>query len=248
MPSSTITLYTSRPGFGMPDTSPFVIKTEVQLKMAGLSYRRESAIPPQAPKGKLPYLIDGAEVIADSTFIRAHIERKYAIDLDDGLDKSQRAQAWAIERLLEDHLYFAMVWFRWIVPENFAKGPARFADVVPEAQREQMRREIQARKDADLRSHGIGRHTPEEIAFLGGRSIDAVAQLLGDRFHFMGDTPSSVDAAALGVLASVLTPHFDTPLRKAVLGHANLMAYVQRMMQRYYPDHAWAPEPVAEAV
>jgi glutathione S-transferase len=248
MPTSTITLYVSRPGFGMPDTSPFVIKTEVQLKMAGLSYRRESGIPPQGPKGKLPYLIDGADVTADSTFIRAHIERKYAVDLDDSLDARQRAQSWAIERLLEDHLYFAMVWFRWIVPENFAKGPARFADMVPEEQREQMRREMQARKDSDMRSHGIGRHSPSEIAALGERSIEALSQLLGNSTYVMGDRISAVDATAFGILASVLTPFFDTPLREAVLARPNLVAYVQRMMERYYPEHVWEPVPQAEAV
>jgi glutathione S-transferase len=245
---STITLYASRPGFSMPDTSPFVIKTEVQLQMAGLSYRRESAIPPQAPKGKLPYITDDADVVADSTFIRAHIERKYSVDMDEGLDARQRAESWAIERMLEDHLYFAMVWFRWIVPENFAKGPSRFADVVPEAQREQMRREMQVRKDADMRSHGIGRHSPAEIAALGERSIEAISQLLGSNAYVMGERPSAVDAAAFGVLASVLTPFFDTPLREAVLERPNQVAYVQRMMQRYYPEHTWDPLPQAETV
>ena len=131
MSDSSITLYVTRAAFELPDTSPFVIKTEVQLKMAGLAYERVPMIPPQAPLGKLPFIDDHGEVVSDSTFIRAHVERKYGVDLDAGLDARQRAQAWAIERLLEGHLYFAMVWFRWIDPENFAKGPARFADSVP---------------------------------------------------------------------------------------------------------------------
>ncbi|MBM7131819.1 glutathione S-transferase family protein [Dyella mobilis] len=241
MSPSTLTLYATRAGFGMPDTSPFVIKTEVQLKMAGLAYQRESCIPPQAPKGKVPYIVDDGEVVADSTFIREHLERKYGIDLDAGLDSRQRAESWAIERLLEDHLYFAMVWFRWIVPENFAKGPARFADFAPEAEREQLRQQMQARKQEDMRAHGIGRHSAEEIARLGERSIEAVAQWLGGRRYLMGERPSSVDATALGVLASVLTPFFDTPLRQAVLARSNLVAYVHRMMGHYYPDHVWEP-------
>ena len=245
MPTPNILFYASRPGFGLPDTSPFVLKTEVQLKMAGLVYQRESTIPPLAPKGKVPYIVDDGEVVPDSTFIRAHIERKYGIDLDEGLDARQRAEAWAIERLLEDHLYFAMVWFRWIVPENFAKGPARFADGAPEEEREALRRELQTRKDADLRSHGIGRHKPEEIASLGTRSIEAVSQLLGERSYLMGERISGVDAFAFGVLAGILSPFFDTPLREAVASHPNLVAYVQRLMQRFYPDHAW--EPLTEA-
>lgn len=247
MTTPSITLYATRPGFGMPETSPFVIKTEVQLKMAGLAYARESTTPPQAPKGKVPYMLDAGEVVCDSTFIRTHIERKYGVDLDEGLDARQRAESWTIERMLEDHLYFAMVWFRWIVPENFAKGPANFANGAPEEQREQLRREMQTRRDADLRSHGIGRHAAAEIAALGVRSIDAVATLLGDRPYLMGERMSAVDATAFAMLASILTPFFDTPLRDAVVGRPNLVAYVNKLMRQYYPEHAWAPLGQAEA-
>ena len=239
MSSSSLTLYASRAGFGLPDTSPFVIKTEVQLKLAGLVYDRASTIPPQAPNGKLPFINDHDEVVSDSTFIRAHIERKYGVDLDEGLDAHQRAESWAIERLLEDHLYFAMVWFRWIDPENFAKGPAHFADSAPEADRPKLRQDLQARKAVELHAQGLGRHTPARIAELGIRSIDALSQRLGDKVCFMGETPSGVDATAFGVLAGVLTPFFDTPLRQAAEARPNLVAYVARMMQRYYPEHAW---------
>lgn len=123
MSSSSLTLYATRADFGLPDTSSFVIKTEVQLKMAGVTYDRASAIPPQAPNGKLPFINDHDEVVSDSTFIRAHIERKYGADLDAGLDVRQRAESWTIERLLEEYLYFAMVWSRWIDP----LGPKRKA-------------------------------------------------------------------------------------------------------------------------
>lgn len=239
MSSSSITLYTSRAGFGLPDTSPFVIKSEVQLKMAGLVYDRASTIPPQAPNGKLPFINDHDEIVSDSTFIRAHVERKYGVDLDEGLDARQRAEAWAIERLLEDHLYFAMVWFRWIDPDNFARGPAHFADQAPEVDRAQLRHDMQSRKAAELHAQGLGRHTPAQIADLAERSIDVLSQLLGDKDYLMGESPSGVDATAFGVLAGVITPFFDTPLRKVAEAHANLVAYVARMMQRYYPGHAW---------
>ena len=241
MSSSGITLFATRPGFGLPDTSPFVIKTEVQLKMAGLAYERASAIPPQAPNGKLPYIDDHGEVVTDSTFIRAHIERRYAVDLDEGLNLRERAEAWTIERLLEDHLYFAMVWFRWIDPENFERGPAHFADAAPEAERARMRQEMQARKASELHAQGLGRHPPGRIAELGERSIDALALMLGDKPHLLREAVSGVDATAFGVLASVMTPFFDTPLRRAAEAHRNLVAYVARMMRRYYPEHAWQP-------
>ena len=37
-------------------------------------------MPPASPKGQLPFIDDGGEAVADSTFIRAHIERRYGFD------------------------------------------------------------------------------------------------------------------------------------------------------------------------
>src|SRR5271167_4944434 len=104
-----ITLYGGGPNFGLPETSPYVTKTEVQLQMAGLTYRKQTAMTTDSPKGQLPFIDDDGECIADSTFIRAHIESKYGFDFDAGLDLQQRAQAWAFERMIEHHLYWALV-------------------------------------------------------------------------------------------------------------------------------------------
>src|ERR1700744_2881964 len=85
-----ITLFGFGAGFGLPEISPFVTKTEGQLKMSGLAFRKERAMPPASPKGQLPYIEDDGERIADSTFIPAHIERKYGFDFDAGLDREVR--------------------------------------------------------------------------------------------------------------------------------------------------------------
>src|ERR1700761_4223634 len=99
-----ITLYAFGPNFGLPDPSPYVMKTRVQLAMAGLAYRTDVTGFQRAPKGKLPYIDDDGEIVAISPFIRALLERKYRVDLDEGLDAPQRAAACAVERMVEDHL------------------------------------------------------------------------------------------------------------------------------------------------
>src|SRR5260370_24650044 len=98
-----ITLYGFGTGFGLPEISPFVTKTEVQLKMAGLAYRKEKAKPANSPKGQLPYIVDDAESVADSTFIRAHIEAKYGFDFDAPLSLQARAHAWVFGPLHATH-------------------------------------------------------------------------------------------------------------------------------------------------
>jgi len=242
-----ITLYGFGAGFGLPEISPFVTKTEVQLRMAGLAYRKERAMPPASPKGQLPYIEDEGERVADSTFIRAHIERKYGFDFDDGLDREVRAQAWAYERMIEHHVYWALVGARWVDPENFAKGPSHFFDGAPEDRREQLRENAQFRVAENYLLSGLGRHAPDDDVDLALRSILALSVQLGDKPCLMGQKPVGVDATAFGALAGILTPFFASRLRAQVEKFDNLTAYVERMMRKYYPEFAWTPVRETEA-
>lgn len=220
--------------FGLPDPSPFVMKSEVHLKMAGVPYRFERAAPNAAPKGKIPFIRVGAHRLGDSTFIRAHIEREHRFDFDKDLSLEQRAQAWAIERMLEDHLYFAILQTRWIDDENWQKGPSHFFDGAPAGVAEAARERTRAKLDG----HGLGRHREEEIMELGGRSLSALSALLGDKPYLFGDEPCGTDATAFAFTAAALTPFFDSALRKRAEQHTNLIAYRDRMMRRYYPEFA----------
>ena len=234
-----ITLHGFGAGFGLPEISPFVTKTEVQLKMAGLAYRKQRAMPPASPKGQLPYIDDDGQGVADSTFIRAHIERKYGFDFDLGLDRPARAQAWAFERTIESHVYWALVGARWVDPENFAKGPAHFFDGAPEDRREKLREDAQFRVAENYLLSGLGRHAPDDDVELAARSLLALSVQLGDKPYLMGEKPCGTDATAFGALAGILTPFFDSRLRTRAEEFENLTAYVERMMQQYYPDFAW---------
>ena len=88
-----ITLYTFGPYFGLPDASPFVTKAMLLLKIAGLAYSEDRGGYFKAPKGKLPYINDDGLIIADSTFIRFHVEKKYGFDYDAGLNAEQIGRA-----------------------------------------------------------------------------------------------------------------------------------------------------------
>jgi glutathione S-transferase len=233
-----MTFHGSGPAFGLPDASPFVMKSEVQLKMAGVPYKFVRSRPREAPKGKIPFIQVGAHRLGDSTFIRAYIEREHKFDFDRGLSSEQRAQAWAIERMLEDHLYFAIVHERWMDDENFHKGPSHFFDQEPPHVREAARNQVKA----NLHGHGLGRHRHEEVLYLGGCSLNALSALLGDKPYLFGDTPCGADATAFAFSAAVLTPFFTGALRKRAESHDNLLDYVDRMMGTYYPDFAFGAE------
>ena len=95
-----------------------------------------------------------------------------------------------------------------------------------------IRRQVRKR----LHSHGMGRHSGAEIAALGTRSIDAIADYLGHKPFFMGAEPTGVDTTMFAFVAGTLCPVFDAPIRTAAERHDNLKRYVGRMTARFYPE------------
>lgn len=233
-----ITLNSFGPYFGLPDASPFVLKTMILLKLAGLPYVEDHKGMSRAPKGKLPYIDDDGTIVADSTFIRFHIERKYGFDFDAGLTSEQRAQGWANEKMLEEHLYWAIAHARWIDDANFAKGPAKFFDAVPAPIRPLVKALVRRKVASSLHAQGFGRHKDAEVAELGSRDIEALSVLLGDKPFLFGDRPSGSDAAAFAFVATTLSPEKETPIRTAAERKANLVAYRDRLLQAYFPEYA----------
>jgi glutathione S-transferase len=231
-----ITLYAFGPRFGLPDPSPFVTKAEVLLKMSGLPFRTDLTGFNKAPKGKLPYIDDNGERVADSTFIRWHLETKHGIDFDRGLNAEQRAVAWAFEKLAEDNLYWAVLHSRWMIDANFDKGPRRFFDAAPAPLRPFIVPMVRRQVRKALHAQGMGRHSEAEIEALASRGIDALATHLGQHDYFMGAEPVGVDATIFAFAANMLCPEFDSKLRTATERHDNLCRYVGRMRARYYPE------------
>ncbi len=233
-----ITLYAFGPLFGLPDPSPFVLKTHVQLMMSGLPFDVGQGGRETAPKGKLPYIADDGVLVGDSTLIRDHLERRHGVDLDAGLSPREKAVAWSVEKMLEEHLYWAIVLARWADDANFAKGPALFFEAVPAPARESVRAAGRKGVLANAEAQGLARHSGEELDTMSARSLSALAELLGQGPYLMGDKPCGADATAFAFVAAASTPYFEATVRRQVEGHPNLVAYRDRMMGQYFPAFA----------
>ncbi len=230
-----ITLHVFGPSMGLPDGSPFVMKAMALLQIAGLEYRTKRDAPFKAPKGKLPFIDDDGENIADSTFIRFHIEKKYGFDYDFGLTPEQKAKAWALEKLCEDHLYWLVVIDRWLDDENFAKGPAHFFDSAPAPVRPFLRRMVRGKIRKAAYAQGLYRHGPEERRELARRGVAACAALLGDGPFLFGDEPRGADATFGAFAMSGLSPLVNSAARDAMEAAPNLVAYAKRIEARFFP-------------
>jgi glutathione S-transferase len=229
-----ITLYGFGPYFSCPDASPFVIKAMLLLKFAGLTFDKDTNGFQKAPKGKLPYINDDGEIIADSTLIRFHIERKYKFDFDAMLGAEQKAIGWAFEKMCEEHLYWGLLDLRWMNDANFKKGPVNFFNAIPMPIRILVQKMVRKKVKNSLWAQGFGRHSAQDMLEFSRRDIDAIAALLGDKPYLFGGTPCAADASVVSMLIALRSPHFESPLRAAVERHANLRAYCERILGEYF--------------
>jgi glutathione S-transferase len=231
-----ITLYTFGRRFGLPDPSPFVTKAEILLLMSGLEFRLDTSGFAKAPKGKLPYINDDGTIVADSTFIRWHLEHRHGIDFDQGLSAAEMAAAWAFEKMCEEHLYWALVDSRWMVKPNFDKGPRAFFDGLSSTIRPFVIAAARRKVGQNLKAQGIGRHTRADIERLATVDLDAISAFLGTKSWLMGDAPCGADASVWSFVANALCPHFATSIRTAAERYDNLLAYRNRGLARWFPD------------
>jgi len=222
--------------WGLPSISPFCLKLEAYLRLVEIPFESVvDATPFQGPKGKLPWIEHEGKRIGDSGFIIEYLESRFGCDANRGLDAAARATAHALRRLIEENLYWTMVYDRWMVDSNWRSFrpvvlggvPAPLRAFVGPLARRGVRRQ--------LAGHGIGLHSRDEIHAIGVKDIRALADFLGDKPFFMGDGPSEIDAIAYGFLANILKAPVASPIKQAGLQRAPLVAYADRVHARFFP-------------
>lgn len=232
-----ITLYQFHRVWNLPNASIFCMRVETYLRMTGIAHEVQFINnPQQAPKGKLPYIqLDGV-LYPDSEFIIDELKTRYGNTLDQDLTEEQRAVALLIEHACCERLYWIVVYLRWqnetgwaqVKPDFFCRLPTIPKLFVPEMIRKRM---IKA-----LYYQGTGRHTLDEVIYLGRKTIDALVTLLGDKPYFLGDKPTSVDATTFSFIANLLMTPVNDGLKEYALKIDALKSYCNRMWDAFYSD------------
>lgn len=219
------------------NVSPFGLKLEAWLRLADIPYTVQPSMDlGKAPKGKLPYIRDEGRTIGDTTLIIEHLKATRGIDPDAGLTQRERAEALAMQRLFEDHLYFAIVYTRWIDEAGWATLVPAFFGRVPLPLRGLVSGRFRRRVRRTLELQGLGRHRPSEIYAMARADLQAVADFLDDRPFLMGEQLTTIDAVAYGFLANILYVPFETELKRIALGFPTLVAYCEAMEQGLRAD------------
>lgn len=227
------------PAFGLPDASPFVCKVETYLRLTGQKYETIGADVRRAPRGQLPVVEIDGKLIPDSTNIIDELEKRRPSKLDAHLDARQHSVALAFKSMLEEHLYFVVLFMRWACDDGWAVFEPSLRETlgtmgVPSLLRGMIATRARKYTTGRTKIQGMGRKPRAEVVAIGSRLIDALVVELGDRQYICGDRPTTYDATVYAFAIGVLCPAFDNELRKHAANKNNLAAYVGRMKDQYW--------------
>jgi glutathione S-transferase len=219
-----LTLYSYPALFGVTDNNGYGLKVFAFLRLAGVPFRHEHIFDASnAPRGQLPYIVDGDDIVGDSETILGFVTQRYRVTIDAALNPMQRTTNLLIARMLDD-LYWVMSYSRW-QDERF--WPAFRAALLREHPSLTDEGLAKAKAFNHQRYHyqGIGRFDPDAAMARGVADLGALATLIPSQGYVHGEKPTSIDAAIYGFIANIYFYDIDTPLKQFVATHENIVRH-----------------------
>lgn len=236
-----ITLYGYVPAWGLPCISPYVTKTANYLTMTGLPYELKpqnlATLATDSPTAKLPYIVDDdGTQITDSTRIIQYLQQRYGDKLDSHLSAGDKAVGLAFQRMVEEYTYWSgVIQPRWRYLDGgfeiYIPYIVQGAEVGPE-----LRAALLAFRDKikdEFEKQGMGLRTDEDVLECLKEDLDALSVFLADKSFFLGEEPTSFDATIYSTIRHITDVPWDWPGRDYARGKANLVAYADRMRERF---------------
>src|SRR6201997_937859 len=217
-----LTLYSYPALFGVADNNGYGLKVYAFLCLADVPFRHEHIFDAsKAPRGQLPYIVDGDDIVGDSETILAYVTERYGVTLDAALTPAQRTTNLLVTRTLDD-LYWVMSYSRWKDERYWTQfrdalkreHPGLTDDVLMKA------KEFNAQR---YYYQGIGRFEPDAAMARGLADLAALAELIPAQGYLHGATPTSIDAAIYGFIANIYYYNIETPLKQFVTAHDNIV-------------------------
>ncbi|XP_054290327.1 failed axon connections-like isoform X1 [Macrosteles quadrilineatus] len=234
----------------VPSLSPYCLKVETWLRLAGLKYENvDHKMKYRSKKGQLPFVEINGEEIADSSVIIKELSQQFTKDLDITLDNNQKNISHAMISMIENHLFWVVMWWRTKQADNIIKGykvnlQHALGTRIPNGILNFFFKFSYGRKVCDdglkkVKAQGIGVHKPEEIVEFGKQDLKVLSDLLADKPFFFGDEPTTLDVVAFANLAQIyfVDKEVSFPLQDYMQEScANLVGLVNRMKDKCFPD------------
>ena len=193
---------------GLKQLSPFVVKVEMALLYLGLEYEVEHLGPlkirSMSPTGKVPWIRMGKSTLSESDSIIAFLNSKQDADLFDHVTNDKRMLGLALKRLTEDHLYWLMVWARWISDNSRQALAESFLDQYPKPIIKLVSPFFKRHVSTLCRTQGIGLMSDDEREREAMSDFNALSAQLKKMPFLLGPNMTVYDFSVAAVLSSIL--------------------------------------------
>lgn len=231
-----IDLYLPDRAFNLPSISPPCMKLEGFLRVADIPHQVIFENDPRkGPKGKVPFINDNGNIMGDSDLIIDYLESKLDFKMNGHLSTHQQAVQDAFCRMLDEHLYFALVYTRWQMPDNAKTLLGTVLEDIPPPISTFLGWIFKRGVIKMLHGQGIGRFSEEEMYQKCEKDIWALSEILGDHDWFGGDYISKLDLSAVAWLSSVLVPEMPSKLADIIKATPNLVRYTENAREAIFP-------------
>lgn len=231
-----IELHQYPPAWGLSSLSPFCIKVEVFCNMSEIPYIKVIENNPlKGPKGKMPFIVDENHTIPDSSAIIDYLFRKYGCEQI--IDHTRIPQLFALQKMIEESLYFSILYNRWVDDHNKHIVFREFTPLFPKFVGKGALTLIRANLKRQAKAHGIGRHSSFEVYQMALRELKTIESYLSDQRYFTGNRLSSIDATVYSFLVTILDQGIPSEMQKFVQESKTLMAYIFRMKHYNQFEH-----------
>ena len=236
--SKAITLYQYPHPLAFPNFSPFCMKLETYLRLTHTEYQTVTIHNPrQSPLGgKLPFIKYGDELLGDSALIINRLEEDNIHSLNHHLNDVQRAEMLCVQRMLEDHFYWVIVFSRWMSKQGWPVWSLPMKKAMPPVIGGFILNRVKTMAKRQLLGQGIGRHTEENIFKMGISDLEALNTKMGSRAWYFNDQPSVLDAIIYGFLAACLSNPWPSPVKDFILNQRNMMQYLEQIHSQYFSE------------
>ncbi|PDS63030.1 hypothetical protein CO653_24465 [Rhizobium anhuiense] len=227
--------------------SPYAAKLEAYFRFFAVPHELVGEpVPDVGPRGKVPFISVGDTRLADSELIIGFLKKTLG-DPDAHLTPAQKALGHVVQRTLEDHLYWIIIYYEFF-DQNGWDFILKAMVGDPSALPAEIQEALAARRE-DFRKRcfdqGIARYTPSEVVEKACKDFEAISVILGDNRYLLGnDRPSSFDAVVFGFTQAFFQARGMHPeITDFARSLPNFGRYIQRLTETYYPELKLAFEP-----
>ncbi len=140
----------------------------------------------------MPFIVDlkSKKTIADSSFIIEYLLKNYDCKLIQ--HHTDSPELYAFQKMIEESLYFSILYNRWVDPQNTKIVVDKFKDLFPPFIGKPFLNLIRMNLIKQSKAQGIGRHSKKEVYQLAVNELKAI-----DSFWVQINTFQEIKLAAL---------------------------------------------------